>query len=232
MHDLVIRNGTVIDGSALAGRVADVAVDGDRIGFIGHCQESGQTEIDATGLIVAPGFIDVHSHDDLAVLNDPEMNHKISQGVTTDIVGNCGWAVVPRSPINDQWVESGILGSRTVPSCKNIEEYVAYVDEINPSCNVAVLIGYGAVRRAVLGSRRGQPSRKDLVEIHRHLSTGMDAGAVGISTGLTYEPGRYSTTEELIEAIGYDASKDWECTHQHCSERCTIGDIEEVSDEC
>ena len=201
MHDLVIRNGTVIDGSGSAGIRTDIAINGDLIGAVGHCQDVGRVEIDATNLVVSPGFIDVHSHDDLAVLEDPEMIHKISQGVTTDIIGNCGWAAVPRSPINDRWLESGILGSKRPPSWKDVGEYRARIDSAHPSCNVAILIGYGAVRRAVLGSSREKPTRRELREIHRHLSAGMDAGALGVSTGLTYEPGRYSSTQELIRAI-------------------------------
>ncbi|MBI03264.1 MAG: hypothetical protein CL468_04455 [Acidimicrobiaceae bacterium] len=201
MHDLVIRNGVVIDGSGSAGIKTDIAIDGDLIDAIGPCQDVGRIEIDATNLIVAPGFVDVHSHDDLAVLEDPEMNHKISQGVTTDIIGNCGWATVPRSPINDRWLESGILGSKRPPSWKDVGEYRARIDSAHPSCNVAILIGYGAVRRAVLGSSKERPTRKEFREIHRHLSAGMNAGALGVSTGLTYEPGRYSSTEELIRAI-------------------------------
>lgn len=201
MHDLVIRNGVVIDGSGSTGIKMDIAIDGDLIGAVGPCQDAGRKEIDATNLVVAPGFIDVHSHDDLAVLEDPEMNHKISQGVTTDIIGNCGWAAVPRSPINDRWLESGILGSKSSPSWKDIGEYRTRIDSARPSCNVAILIGYGAVRRAVLGSSRERPTRKEFREIHQHLSAGMNAGALGVSTGLTYEPGRYSSTEELIRAI-------------------------------
>ena len=201
MHDLVIRNGVVIDGSGSTGTKTDIAIDGDLINAVGPCRDAGRVEIDATNLVVAPGFIDVHSHDDLAVLEDPEMSHKISQGVTTDIIGNCGWAAVPRSPINDRWLESGILGSRRPPSWKDVGEYRAHIDSAHPSCNVAILIGYGAVRRAVLGSSKEGPTRKEFREIHRHLSAGMNAGALGVSTGLTYEPGRYSSTEELIRAI-------------------------------
>ena len=93
--DLVIRGGTVYDGSGAPGAIADVAVRGDRIAAVGAVAGRGGVEIEAPGLAVAPGFIDVHSHDDFAVLLDPEMSFKVMQGVTTDVVGNCGSGVVP-----------------------------------------------------------------------------------------------------------------------------------------
>src|SRR5215467_4124562 len=94
-HDLVIRGGTVYDGSGAAGARADVAVRGDRIVGVGTIAERGGVELDAAGLAVSPGFIDVHSHDDFAVLTDPRMAFKVMQGVTTDVVGNCGSGVIP-----------------------------------------------------------------------------------------------------------------------------------------
>ena len=94
-YDLVIRGGTVYDGTGAPGRSADVGVRGDRVTAVGTIAERGGAELDATGLAVSPGFIDVHSHDDFAVLCDPQMAFKVMQGVTTDVVGNCGSGVVP-----------------------------------------------------------------------------------------------------------------------------------------
>ena len=93
--DVVIRGGTVYDGTGAPGAVADVAIQGDRIAAIGTVTARGREELDARGLAVAPGFIDVHSHDDYAVLLEPTMPFKVLQGVTSDVVGNCGSGVVP-----------------------------------------------------------------------------------------------------------------------------------------
>ncbi len=149
-YDIVLRDGLVIDGNGGPGITSDIAIRDGRIESIGCCNQSGHIEIEAGGLVVSPGFIDVHSHDDLAVLSDPEMNFKLSQGVTTDIVGNCGWAVTPRSTDNDEWVNTGILGSDYPLSWDSTDEYISHINDSRPSCNVGVLIGYGAVRRAVI----------------------------------------------------------------------------------
>ena len=101
MYDLVIRNGLLVDGSGSPPRPADVAIAGETIAAVGAIRDRGRAELDVRGLIVAPGFIDVHSHDDRALIEEPELPFKLRQGVTTDIIGNCGWALVPRSPAND-----------------------------------------------------------------------------------------------------------------------------------
>src|SRR3972149_3617387 len=95
--DLVIRHGRVVDGAGAPAFPADVAVAGDRIAAVGEVKEDARRTIDASGLVVAPGFIDVHTHDDLAVLNSPAVDFKVQQGVTTDIVGNCGIGAAPAS---------------------------------------------------------------------------------------------------------------------------------------
>ena len=143
--DLVIRGGTVYDGTGSAGTMGDVAVRGDRIVEIGHVTARGARELDAAGLAVAPGFIDVHSHDDFAVLLEPLMPFKVMQGVTTDVVGNCGSGVVP--------FEAGMIRFRRFHPEANPKSwdgfggYLERVDEARPSCNVAVLMGHGSLRR-------------------------------------------------------------------------------------
>jgi N-acyl-D-amino-acid deacylase len=194
--DLVIRGGTVFDGSGAGGAWADVAVRGDRIVGVGTIVERGGVELDATGLAVSPGFIDVHSHDDVAVLTDPGMACKVMQGVTSDVVGNCGSGVIP--------FDSALRRFRRFdpganpPTWDSMATYMARVDEVAPSCNVAVLIGHGSLRHGAMGLDQRAPSAAELDRMRAWVREGVEAGVVGLSTGLIYEPGRYARTEEVI----------------------------------
>ena len=194
--DLVIRGGTVHDGSGAAGIRADVGVRGDRIVEVGTIPPRGAEELDAQGLAVAPGFIDVHSHDDYAVLLEPEMPFKVLQGVTSDVVGNCGSGVVP--------FEAGLIRFRRMHPGANpapwngFAGYLERVDAVRPSCNVAVLMGHGSLRRGAMGLEQRAPGHDEMERMRAWVRDGVEAGAVGLSTGLIYEPGRYATTEEVI----------------------------------
>ena len=195
--DLVIRGGTVYDGTGTPGIRADVAVRGNRVVGVGAITERGGTEIDATGLAVSPGFIDVHSHDDFAVLTDPLMAFKVMQGVTTDVVGNCGSGVIP--------FDAGLRRFRRLdpeaepPAWDSFRTYLARVDEVAPSCNVAVLVGHGSLRHGAMALDQRAPTTPELEQMRAWVLEGVEAGAVGLSTGLIYEPGRYARTEEVIE---------------------------------
>ncbi len=195
-YDLVIRGGTVYDGTGAPGARADVAVRGDRIAAVGRIVERGGAELDAIGLAVSPGFIDVHSHDDFAVLLDPLMTFKVMQGVTIDVVGNCGSGVIP--------FEAGLARFRRFdpdaapPTWDSFATYMARVDEVAPSCNVAVLIGHGSLRHGAMGLDPRAPSAGELDQMRAWVREGVEAGAVGFSTGLIYEPGRHARTEEIV----------------------------------
>ncbi|HXJ83464.1 MAG TPA: D-aminoacylase [Candidatus Methylomirabilis sp.] len=195
-YDVVIRGGTVHDGTGGPGVHADVAVRGDRIVRVGTVAERGGVELDAAGLAVSPGFIDVHSHDDIAVLTDPRMAFKVMQGVTTDVVGNCGSGVIP--------FESALRRFRRLdpeanpPTWDTFATYMARIDEVAPSCNVAVLIGHGSLRHGAMGLEARAPTSPELDRMRAWVREGVEAGAVGLSTGLIYEPGRYARTEEVI----------------------------------
>jgi N-acyl-D-amino-acid deacylase len=194
--DLVIRGGTVFDGTGAAGVLADVGVRGDRIVGFGTIGARGDAELDARDLAVAPGFIDVHSHDDFAVLLEPEMPFKVMQGVTSDIVGNCGSGVVP--------FEAGLARfsrmhpGASVPAWDGFAGYLERVDAVHPSCNVAVLMGHGSLRRGAMGGEQRAPSAAELDRMKAWVREGVRAGAMGLSTGLIYEPGRYAKTDEII----------------------------------
>jgi N-acyl-D-amino-acid deacylase len=195
--DLVIRGGTVYDGTGAPGVRADVGVRGDRVVAFGTITTRGDEELDAERLAVAPGFIDVHSHDDYAVLLEPEMPFKVMQGVTSDVVGNCGSGVVP--------FETGLIRFRRVHPDANVapfegfKGYLERVDASRPSCNVAVLIGHGSLRRGAMNLEQRPPSDAEMEQMKGWVREGVAAGAVGLSTGLIYEPGRYAKTEEVIE---------------------------------
>jgi N-acyl-D-amino-acid deacylase len=195
--ELLIRGATVYDGSGAPGIAADVGVRGDRIVALaadlpGHARR----ELDARGLAVAPGFIDVHSHDDFAVLLDPGLPFKVLQGVTTEVVGNCGSGVVP--------FEAGLARFRRMHPRADPEPwddlggYMARVDQARPALNVAVLVGHGSLRRGAMQQDQRPPTAGELDRMRGWLREGMQAGAVGLSTGLVYEPGRYAATEEIV----------------------------------
>ncbi len=195
--DLVIRNATIYDGTGKSPVTGDVAINGDRISRVGDVAGEGVQEIDARGNAVAPGFIDAHSHDDFAVLLTPAMDFKVMQGVTTDIVGNCGMGAAP-FPIAIATF-SGLHGRNSVSEWKGYSGYLAEIDRNPPSINVAALVGHGTVRYSVMGNACREPSGKEMDKMRAIVREGLEAGAVGMSTGLIYEPGRYARTPELVE---------------------------------
>lgn len=174
-HGLVFRNVDVIDGTGSDVFTADVAIDGDRISDIGTITTVGSQEIDATGMVLTPGFIDVHTHDDFALITDPEMHFKTLQGVTTVVTGNCGTSAVP------------------------LPEWIEKVADAHPAVNTVPLVGHGSVREKVLGRDfTGEPDEHQLQQMISIVEDALDAGAAGISTGLVYIPGAFSSFEEVV----------------------------------
>jgi|TARA_B100000959_G_scaffold259040_1_gene294359 N-acyl-D-amino-acid deacylase len=197
--ELVIKGATVIDGSGVEGAALDVGIEGDRIAMISPLIEVESAEIlNATGLTLTPGFIDVHSHDDFHVLIEPEVRHNIFQGITTAIVGNCGFGAagsdagkVQMKAINEPSAE--------LPDWTGYAGYMEEVDKTSPVLNVAALIGHHTARREAMdGVENRPPTDAELAAMLANVAEGMEAGAVGMSTGLVYEPGRYAATEEIV----------------------------------
>lgn len=197
--DLLVRDGTVIDGTGTTRHMADLAVEGERIVAIGRLDGMrAEREIDATGLVVTPGFIDVHTHDDRAVLSDPGMACKVSQGVTTVVTGNCGVSLapltgsVPPPPLN-------LLGNE---EWYRFPTFAAYREEFEgaPSAvNVAMQVGHGALRACAMGEKLDRAANKREIEKMLKLADeAMEAGCVGFSTGLAYPPAREAPTEEIV----------------------------------
>ncbi len=176
--DLVLKGGTLIDGTGAPGRRGDVAVRGDRIVAVGTFEaEPGAKVIDASTLIVAPGFIDLHTHSDEGITKTPtRLNANfLTQGVTTIVTGNCG---------------GGVL---------DVAKYLAAIDAHGAGSNVIHLVPQGEVRSTIMGNTDRAPSATDLERMKQLVERGMQAGAWGISSGLIYVPSRYARTAELIE---------------------------------
>jgi N-acyl-D-amino-acid deacylase len=198
---LLIRGGTVMAGTGEPGRRADVALDGDRIAAIGP-RLAGQAArvIDATGHVVAPGFIDAHSHSDLFYFACPSAESKVRQGVTTEAVGMCSFSQAPLRPGQEDVVRgwAGGIGASLDLRWRTFGEYLDALAALRPSVNVAHFVGHGALRIAAMGFEARPAGGDDLKSMSRLLGEALDAGAFGFSTGLVYAPSAYSDTSELI----------------------------------
>jgi N-acyl-D-aspartate/D-glutamate deacylase len=182
---LLIRNGTVYDGTGAEGRIADVAVDEGRIAGVGDI-DMDATEIDATGLAVAPGFIDIHSHSDYTLLMDPRAVSAIHQGVTTEVVGNCGFGCFPiRDPSVARRAIYGYSDELPV-TWSSAGEYFDELEGAKPAVNVLSLVPNGQLRIATLGVVDREADARELEEMQLLLRESLDAGAWGYSTGLEY----------------------------------------------
>ncbi|MBM4438943.1 MAG: D-aminoacylase [Candidatus Rokubacteria bacterium] len=198
---LLIRGGSVMDGTGAAARPADVALDGDRIAAIGP-KLAGEAPrvIDATGHVVAPGFIDAHSHSDLFYFACPSAESKIRQGVTTEVVGMCSFSQAPLRPGQEKIVQgwAGGIGASLDLRWETFAQYLDALASVRPAVNVVHLVGHGALRIAAMGFENRPAGGDDLKAMGALLGEAMDAGAFGFSTGLVYAPSAYATTEELI----------------------------------
>ncbi len=189
----VFERVTVIDGTGAPARTAEVTITGDRITGVASDEATtaadGAERIDGSGLTLAPGFIDVHTHDDTAVLADPDHGCKTLQGVTSVVVGNCGSSVAPIA-------EAGFGGS----GFDRLGHYFDALTERPAAVNVGALIGHGTIRSTVMGLRTDRHADADeRAALHDLLGQALSDGAMGLSSGLAYEPGRYAPADELID---------------------------------
>lgn len=201
-HDLVIRNATVIDGSGGPRYTADIAVKGAVIAEVGRDLPRGGDELDATGLIAAPGFIDAHTHDDRLMLSSPDMAPKVSQGVTTVVAGNCGISLAPAPHGMPRPVTPPLDLLDDEGSWFRFPTFASYIEALEASpaaTNCALLVGHSALRVQTVSDLRRPATAAEQAEMRRLAEAALAAGAIGISTGLWYEPAQAATTEEVIE---------------------------------
>jgi N-acyl-D-amino-acid deacylase len=201
MADYILRGGEVIDGSGRARFRADVMIKGDRIAEIGTvARTAGAHEIDVAGRVVAPGFIDVHTHDDRALLATPEMAAKASQGVTTVVTGNCGISLAPLSIDRAPPPPLDLIGDAADYRYGRFADYLMALDRSPAAINAACLVGHSTLR---VGSMTALDRPAEAAEIGRMtvlLQEALDAGAVGMSSGLAYAPAEHAPPSE-IEAL-------------------------------
>ena len=196
--DLVIRNAKILDGAGGPAFEGDVAVDGGRIAAVGRVTDAAREEIDAGGQHLAPGFVDVHAHDDGAFIRHPDMAFKLAQGVTTCVCGNCGFSAIPAVPGADPAVASGGILAGLEGDFTDLEGYFAAALGKKPAINNIMLVGHNTVRATVMGFEQRAPTAAELAEMKVMVRRAFEQGACGFSTGLIYRPGRWSQTDEVI----------------------------------
>lgn len=198
LYDLIIRDALVIDGSDSPGYRADVAVRDGRIQRIGDLHDvSASEELNAAGRVLAPGFIDVHTHDDTVVIRQPQMLPKITQGVTTVIVGNCGISASPVSLAGDPPDPMNLLGPAAAFAYPRFIDYRNAVDAAKPAVNVAALIGHTALRSNHMDDLMRTAHPEEISAMRAQLRESLADGALGLSTGLAYASAYSAETDEV-----------------------------------
>ncbi|MFM1948871.1 MAG: hypothetical protein RL706_892 [Pseudomonadota bacterium] len=199
VHTRLLKNASMIDGTGSPAQVCDILIRDDRIAQIASHIEpktSGASDIvNCQGLTLAPGFIDVHTHDDAQVLRDPQMLAKVSQGVTTVITGNCGLSLVP-------WVTQNPISPldllhTTEFKYPSLSSYAKAIEAAKPSVNVAALVGHTTLRAANMTDLNRPASESEVSAMSAHLAQAMQEGALGLSSGLFYQPAGAADTEEM-----------------------------------
>jgi N-acyl-D-amino-acid deacylase len=199
-YDILIKNGTLVDGIKNESYKADIGIVGERIKQIGNLQNAtGKTIIDATGRIVSPGFIDIHTHTDIEILINRKAESKIRQGVTTELGGNCGTSEFPmKHPLSDD-VKRRTEEANITVDWTDLKGFHAAIERNGTAINHATLIGQGTLRGHVMGDDQREPTAEEMERMKKLVAMAMEQGAFGLSTGLEYTPSGFAETEELIE---------------------------------
>jgi N-acyl-D-amino-acid deacylase len=199
VFEILILHGTIVDGSGVPGFRADVGVRNGVIQSIGNLsKEDSASRIDAEGMVVAPGFIDVHTHSDVTLLVNPKAESAIRQGVTTQVFPNCGIGTAPAVGEALKDAEEQLRPYGLHVSWRSVGEYFSHLEEQQPSINVVPMVAHGTVRMAVLGNDKREPNANELDKMREHVEEAMRTGARGLCSGLRYAPGGYAHPEELI----------------------------------
>ncbi|MCG2709546.1 MAG: D-aminoacylase [Thermodesulfovibrionales bacterium] len=205
--DLLIKNGTVFDGTGAEPFEADIGVAGDKIAFVIQNSkfkiQNPKKVIDAKGLAVSPGFIDTHAHSEFTLLADPRAEGKLLQGITTEINGNCGLSAAPLYNEAAEHRENDIKELKIKERWKTFGEYFRILEDRGIALNFLTLAGHGSIRASAVGYKDKRPGKIEMRKMQVLLKESINEGAAGLSTGLIYPPGIYSDTEELIELCRY-----------------------------
>lgn len=206
MHDVIFRNATIIRGDGAPRFTADLAISGDRISAIGDLggQPAGE-EVDASGLVLCPGFIDVHTHDDGALLQQGGMVPKISQGVTTVIAGNCGVSLAPLLLAGSPPSPFTLVGGAGTFRFGRFADYVTALEDGGTETNAALLVGHTTLRQGVVDDMRRAATAAEIGRMQHEVERAMEDGAFGFSTGLDYAPAVGSSTDE-VKALALTAA--------------------------
>ncbi len=241
MSSVLIRNGLVVDGTGAAAVPADVLVEGDRIADV--IDRSGSAalprglasaEIDAAGCLVTPGFIDAHAHSDTYLLIEPDAPSKLSQGITTEVNGQCGGSAVPRygaARLSSDWASMTYPGGDGTPgpTWRSMAEYRALLDQVRPAINTVQFVGHNTLRSSVVGYDAVRATPETLRAMEDLLARELDDGGWGLTTGLIYQPGKYSGAAEVTALARVASARGgYYATHMRSEGDAIIEAIDEV----
>lgn len=210
--DLVITNGRIVNGTGNPWFHGDVGIRDGKIAEIGKISRGYSTTISAEGLVVCPGFIDAHSHTDMVLHLNPMTESTIRQGITSMVVGNCGMSLAPVSTIHKSLLEKSLSqfmprGAAIDLPWRSFREYMKHEENQKKASNIAYLVGHGTIRTAVMGYERRSPTTEELERMKSYVVEAMEAGAVGLSSGLIYPPGMFAESEELVALAEVSAGR-------------------------
>ncbi len=198
--DIVIRGGSILDGDGGTAWSADIGIRGDTIAALGAiAPDQGAQLLDASGLVVAPGFIDIHSHSDDPIIRYPRAESRVLQGITTELTGNCGYSAAPLAGVNESARRKAFRDNLGLdPDWTDVASYLEALETLGISINQALLLGQGSLRENVIGGADRALTEKEMRSLLDAVQEGMEQGAFGLSTGLEYEPGIFTPTPEII----------------------------------
>ncbi|MCF7891063.1 D-aminoacylase [Candidatus Bipolaricaulota bacterium] len=231
MFDIVLENARIVDGTGNPWFFGDIGIKEGTVKQLGDIETGGSRTLDIDGLVACPGFIDMHSHSDMNILTNPRAKNKIMQGITTEVTGNCG---ISPAPVNEDKVDQlksymSHLSKGLDWSWRTLEDYFSRVAANGLLLNIALLVGEGTLRIAVMGFDERKPTGEELDEMRSLLEREMEQGAFGLSTGLIYPPGLFTETDELIDVARvlqeYDGLYS---THVRGESSTLIGAVEEA----
>jgi len=198
--DIILRGGTILDGTGGAPIAGDIGVRDGKIAFVGPTPlgAAATHELDATGCFVSPGFIDIHTHSDISVLYTPGMDSSLAQGVTTEVVGNCGFSLGLTGVSDDFALERRMLERAELKlDWTDFQGFFQRIEDNGVAINLASLAGHGTLRKRAMGLADRAPDAAEMATMQRDLQSALEQGAIGLSSGLEYIPGMYGDVAEL-----------------------------------